>query len=198
VAALIDYYFTPSSPWSYLGHARFAAIAAQRGARFNVKPVDYGRIFPVSGGLPLKQRAPQRQAYRFMELERFRKHLAVPLNLEPKFFPVAADPAAKVIIAADLAYGTEAAMRLTLAIMRACWAEERNIADAATLDEIARGAGLDPAALQAKAAEAAAKYDAYTEEATARGVFGAPTYAIGKELFWGQDRLEFLDRALAA
>ena len=75
---LVDYYFSPTSPWTYLGHQRFAEIARRHGAGVNVKPVDYGRIFPVSGGLPLKQRAAQRQAYRFMELRRFREQLGVP------------------------------------------------------------------------------------------------------------------------
>ncbi len=198
MAQLVDYYFTPASPWTYLGHARFGEIARARGARVNLRPVDYGRIFPVSGGLPLKQRAPQRQAYRLMELERFREHLHVPLNLQPKFFPVSGDPAAKLVIAADLARGTEAAMKLAYAFMRACWAEERNIADAATLDAIVTAEGLDGAAVQSRANEAAAHYDTYTQEAIDRGVFGAPTWVIGRELFWGQDRLDFVDRALAS
>jgi 2-hydroxychromene-2-carboxylate isomerase len=194
----VDYYFSPVSPWTYLGHERFRAIARAAGARVNPKPVDYGRVFPVSGGLPLKQRPAQRQAYRLMELARWQKHLGVPLVAEPKFFPVAADPAAKLIIAADLARGTEAALDLALAMMRACWSEERNLADGATLDAIVAASGLGPAALKSPvmAADAQAKYDQYTEEAIARGVFGAPTFAIGAELFWGQDRLDFVERAL--
>jgi 2-hydroxychromene-2-carboxylate isomerase len=198
MAATVDYYLSPASPWTYMGHERFRAIARAAGAAVNVKPVDYGRVFPASGGLPLKQRPAQRQAYRLMELARWKKHLGVPLVSEPKFFPVAADPAAKLIIAADLLKGPEAAMNLALAAMRACWAEERNIADAATLDAVASATGLSPAALgePGVAAEAQARYDRYTEEAIARGVFGAPTYAIGDELFWGQDRLDFVERAL--
>jgi 2-hydroxychromene-2-carboxylate isomerase len=200
MASTVDYYFSPVSPWSYLGHERFRAIARAAGATVRVKPVDYGRIFPASGGLPLKQRPAQRQAYRLMELARWRQHLDVPLVSEPKFFPVAADPAAKLIIAADIVKGGEVALDLALALMRACWAEERNLADAATLDAVVAARGLEPAALRevAVAADAQAKYDLYTEEAIARGVFGAPTYAIGDELFWGQDRLEFVERALRA
>src|SRR5450631_4750374 len=95
---VIDYYFTPVSPYAYLGHDRFLDIAATHGANVAVKPVDYGRIFAASGGLPLKQRAPQRQAYRLVELERWSKHLARPFNVYPKFFPVAADPGAKWIL----------------------------------------------------------------------------------------------------
>src|SRR6202171_3170711 len=101
MAKLVDYYFTPVSPYTYLGHERFLEIAARHGATIAVKPVDYGRIFPVSGGLPLKQRAPQRQAYRLIELERWSKHLGKPFNVKPKFFPVSPDSAARWIIAAQ-------------------------------------------------------------------------------------------------
>src|ERR1700675_2430615 len=97
----IDYYFTPISPYTYLGHDRFLEIAAKHGATIAVKPVDYGRIFPVSGGLPLKQRAPQRQAYRLIELERWSKHLGKALNVQPKHFPVSPEAASKWIIAAQ-------------------------------------------------------------------------------------------------
>ena len=90
---IVDYYFSPMSPWTYLGHSRFAALLARSSAQVNVKPVDYSRIFPVSGGLALKQRAPQRQAYRLMELRRWREHLGLRLTLEPKYFPYASDAA---------------------------------------------------------------------------------------------------------
>src|SRR6266581_3685137 len=129
---IVDYYFTPISPFTYLGHDRLVAIAGRHSASINVKPVDFGKIFSVSGGLPLKQRAPQRQAYRMVELRRFRDHLGVPLNLEPKFFPVPTDDAALFIIAAGQQQGASAAMGLAGAILRACWAEERNIGDAQT------------------------------------------------------------------
>ena len=192
----VDYYFSPSSPWTYLGHERFAAIAKRHGAEIAVKPVDYGVIFPQSGGLPLGKRAPQRQAYRLMELKRWKEHLGVPLNAQPKFFPVNANAAALAIVAAGPS-GSEAQMRLAGAILRALWAEEQNIADAATLRALAAKAGLDGDKLLAAAPGAQAQYDAFTQEALARGVFGAPTYVYRDELFWGQDRLDFLDRALA-
>ena len=193
----IDYYFSPMSPWTYLGHARFAQMLARSGAQVNVKPVDYGRIFPVSGGLPVKQRAPQRQAYRLIELRRWREHLGVPLNLEPKYFPYAADGASFMIIAADRRHGAQVAMRLAYGIMQACWVHERNCADADTLDQIAAGVGVDGAALRAAESEAKAAFGAYTQEAIDRQVFGAPSYVLDGELFWGQDRLDFLERALA-
>ena len=195
---LIDYYFTPISPYTYLGHERLLEIAARHGAAIAVKPVDYGRIFPVSGGLPLKQRAPQRQAYRLFELERWSKHLGKPINVKPKFFPVSPDAAARWIIAAQVQGDTDA-LRLAGALFRAVWAEERDISDEPTLASIATEQRLDPALLAAGAAspDAASRYDALTQEAIERQIFGAPTYVYRDEPFWGQDRLDFLDRALA-
>ena len=194
----IDYYFTPVSPYAYLGHDRFVAIARKHGAGIAVKPVDIGKVFAVSGGLPLKQRAPQRQAYRMFELKRWREFLSVPLNLQPKFFPVPGDLASKWILAV-LERGTEDGLRLAGAIMRAVWAEERDVSDAATLSAIAAEHGFDAQALAPRAASAdiAARYEGLTQEAIDRQVFGAPTYVYRDEPFWGQDRLDFLDRALA-
>lgn len=194
----IDYFISHGSPWTYLGSARFHEIARQAGATITYRPVAFHRIFAVSGGLPLGKRAPQRQRYRMSELARWRDHLGVPLTLEPKYFPAADQAGSQMVIAADQ-QGLDAG-RLSNAILRAIWAEERNIADDDTLAAIADEQGLDGAALLAasKAPEIAATYDAYTQEAIDRHVFGAPTYIFNGELFWGQDRLDFLERALAA
>ena len=194
----IDYYFAANSPWTYLGHDRFVALAKQHGAEVAVKPINLGEVFPVSGGLPLPKRAPQRQAYRLVELKRWSEFLGRPLNLQPKFFPVDANPAALWILAAA-EVGTSQALALFGAIGRAVWEQDRNIADPATLRDIASECGLDAAALAARAqhADMSARYQALTEEAIARGVFGAPTYVLDGELFWGQDRLDFLARKLA-
>ncbi len=196
MAKSIDYYFSPMSPWTYLGHARFTEIARTHGAMVNPKPVDYGRIFPLSGGLPVAKRPPQRQAYRLVELKRWRDHLRVPLNIQPKYFPYDAKLATLAIIAAG---DTDKAMKLAGAFLRGCWAEERNMADEAEVAAVIRGTGLNSSELlkQANAPETAARFEAFTDEAIARQVFGAPTYVYKDELFWGQDRLEFLDRALA-
>jgi len=195
---LVEYYFTPVSPWTYLGHDRFLAIAAAAGAAVEYKPTDYGKVFPISGGLPLAKRAPQRQAYRLFELKRWAGHLGLPLNPHPKFFPVSADLAARVIVAAERA-GHDVA-GLMRAIMRALWVEERNVSDAATLIALADAQEIDGRALLAAADSEAVKaaYEAHTEDAIAAQVFGAPTYIYRGEPFWGQDRLDFLERALAA
>lgn len=195
----IDYYFTPQSPWTYLGHERFVRMARAAGAAVRVLPVDYGKIFPASGGLPLGQRAPQRQAYRLVELQRFSEHLQIPLNRQPKYFPVSGDPAARLITTVDEQDGSAAAMALSSAIFRAVWVEERDIASEQVLAEILRANGLDAARLaQSHSPEVQQRYEAHTQQAMDAGVFGAPSYVVGGEIFWGQDRLDLLEKKLAA
>ena len=194
----IDYYFTPQSPWTYLGHARFAEMARQAGATVRVLPTDFGKVFAVSGGLPLGQRAPQRQAYRLVELKRFSESLQLPLHLKPAFFPVAGDAAARLVIAVDQQDGAAAAMRLCGAVFSAVWAEERNIADAAVLAQLLNEQGLSADRLaQSRSAEVQQRYEAHTQQAIDAALFGAPTYVIDGEVFWGQDRLDFVAQKLA-
>ncbi len=195
----IEYYFAPQSPWTYLGHLRFWDVARKHGARIEVLPVDLGgKVFPVSGGLPLGQRAPQRQAYRLLEMKRFSEYLHAPMNLQPKYFPVSGDDAARLIIAVDVHHGVDAAMHITDAVLRAVWVEERNIADEATLAALLRERELPARLLDASHSQAVAeRYEACTQRAIDAGVFGAPSYVVEGEIFWGQDRLDFLDRKLA-
>ena len=188
---LIDYYFSPVSPWTYLGHARFAGIASRSGVTVRAKPVDYGVIFPVSGGLPLGKRAPQRQAYRLVELARWRDHLKLPLTIQPKYFPVDGSQAAFLVAGAD----EKIRMTVALDVLSAVWVREENIADQAVLSAIAARHGVGD--VQSAFAAGRVAYEANTQEALARNVFGAPTYVYNGELFWGQDRLDFLERALA-
>jgi 2-hydroxychromene-2-carboxylate isomerase len=182
----------------YLGHERFVGIARKHRATIAVKPINLGLVFPVSGGVPLSKRAPQRQAYRLVELTRWSRYLQVPLNLHPAHFPVSADLASRFLLAA-LERSTDAALDLALAFSRAVWTQDRDIADPATLAAVAAATGRDAAALaaRAEAPDIAVRYKVLTQEAIDRGVFGAPTYVCDGELFWGQDRLDFLDRALA-
>ncbi len=193
----IRYCIAPQSPWTYLGHERLIQIAARHGASIEVRPIDLGRIFPLSGGLPLAKRASQRQAYRLVELKRWSAWAGLPLNMHPKFFPVAGDDASLLIIAAGLAHGGDAALRLTGALLRAVWAQERDIADLDTLARVASENGFDGQTLVAGRETARPTYDQYTDEALEAGVFGVPWYEYNGEPFWGQDRLEMLDRALA-
>lgn len=191
-----EYYFAPQSPWAYLGHQRFVDLAKKHAIRIDLKPIDLGKVFPISGGLPLAKRAPQRQAYRLVEMQRWSTHLELPMNLQPTFFPVAADSAAHLIIAAQLAHGTETALQLTGAIMRGVWAEQKNIADTDTLIGIALDCDLDGKALikSSETSSVSAEYERFTNEAIANNVFGVPWFVFNGESYWGQDRLDFLER----
>ena len=199
VGLTIDYYFAPQSPWTYLGHQRFAAMAKAAGAQVNVLPVDLGgKVFPVSGGLPLSQRAPQRQSYRLVELQRFSEFLGQPINVQPKFFPVSGDDAARLIIAVHLHDGSDAAMALTGQVLRGVWVEQRNIADAKDLALMLAELNLPARRLDDAHSQAVQeRYELDTQRAIDVGVFGAPSFVIAGEIFWGQDRLDFVQRRLA-
>lgn len=194
----IDYFMTLNSPWTYLGSRSLMEIAKARGATIDIKPTKFGPVFEKTGGLPLPKRAPARRAYRLMELDRWRKYRKLPLVLEPKHFPANEAPGTRMVLRAKLA-GLDA-VRLSSEIGAALWELEQDIAQPDVLAAAASRAGIDVAKLVGGPADAEldAMNDGYTTEAIERGVFGAPTYMLPSgEFFWGQDRLEFLDRALA-
>jgi 2-hydroxychromene-2-carboxylate isomerase len=195
----IQYFLAPQSPWTYLGHERFVALTKAAGAQVELKPFDLGKVFGVSGGLPLAKRAPQRQAYRLVEMARWADLLQLPMNPQPKFFPVPPDAAAKLIIAARTSLGLDAALEVAGAVMRGLWAEDKNISDDDTLAQIASGCGFDGRMLvkSSQTAGVQEQYDRNTDDAMAASVFGAPWYVVDGEGFWGQDRLDFVERALA-
>jgi 2-hydroxychromene-2-carboxylate isomerase len=197
MSKVVTVYYSLQSPWTYLGWARLRDLVAATNAAAHYRPIQSGPLFEASGTLPLARRPKQRQAYRLMELRRWRDHLGVPLNLHPKHFPVDESLAARIAIAHRQRGGDIAA--LSQAMMSAVWVEERDLADRATLLEIAREQGADgPALLEAAQDETVrSEYDANTRAAIEQGVFGVPTFVIGGELFWGQDRLDFVARALA-
>jgi 2-hydroxychromene-2-carboxylate isomerase len=198
MAITIAYYLSLNSPWTYIGSALFAEIARRHGAHVDVKPAKFGPIFEQTGGLPLPKRSPQRRAYRLMELRRWREVRGLPLNVEPKYFPSDDLAAVRLVIAAKL-QGKDAHL-LSLEFGRAIWEREESLADAAVMAAAAQRAGLDAAALRANGpadAELDALYEQYTQDALKAGVFGAPSYVLPSgEIFWGQDRLELLERAL--
>ena len=198
MAITIDYYLSLNSPWTYMGSGPFAEIARRYGAQVNVKPAKFGPIFEQTGGLPLPKRSPQRRAYRLMELRSWREVRGLPLNVEPKFFPSDDAAATRLVIAAKL-QGKDA-HKLSLELARAVWEREESFADPAVMASSAQRAGLDAAALRAGGpsdAELDALYEKYTQDALKAGVFGAPSYVLPSgEIFWGQDRLELLERAL--
>jgi 2-hydroxychromene-2-carboxylate isomerase len=199
LAQHIDYYASLNSPWTHLGAARIEALAAKHGATLRIYPVDFGTVFAGSGGLPLPKRAPQRQAYRLMELRRWRDFLGVPINVEPKFFPSSEALSAPCVVALREIQGDEPAIRLAHRVLKAVWQDELNPGDPATLAKLIAEVGLNADAVMQLGAEPrwAERRNADTQAALARGVFGAPSYVIGDEIFWGQDRLDFVERKLA-
>jgi len=199
LAQHIDYYASLNSPWTHLGAARIEALAAKHGATMRIYPVDFGTVFAGSGGLPLPKRAPQRQAYRLMELRRWRDFLGVPINIEPKFFPSSETLSAPCVIALRETQGDAPAIRLAHRVLKAVWQDELDPGNPATLSKLIEEVGLDADAVMKLGAEPrwTERRNADTQAALARGVFGAPSYVISDEIFWGQDRLDFVERKLA-
>ncbi|SHI20674.1 2-hydroxychromene-2-carboxylate isomerase [Pollutimonas bauzanensis] len=199
MSVAVDYYFSVASPWAYLGSARFMDMVAQHCASPRVLPIDLGRVFATTGGLPYPERAAARRAYRQMDLGRWRDRLGIPLRLEPRFYPVDRKPASYLLIAARR-QDQAAALRLSHAILRTVWADDGNIADWKVLRALADEAGLDGAALadHAGAPAIAEQFESDTDMAIAARVFGSPSYVIDGEIFWGQDRLDFVAQRLAS
>jgi 2-hydroxychromene-2-carboxylate isomerase len=195
----VDYFISMNSPWTYLGSARFCEMAKRYKLQVDVRPAKFAEVFAHTGGVPQPKRSPQRRAYRLVELKRWRDHLGIAINVEPKFYPTDDKPAAHLVIAAGL-QGRDA-LALSSEIGRAQWEREEDIATKPVLEAAAERAGLDYAQIMRAAPqeeELDRLWDENTKLAVARGVFGAPSYVLETgEIFWGQDRLEFLERALA-
>ena len=191
----VFYYHALSSPWAYLGWPKFKALIDRHDLDVVVRPT---RIVPENGGVPLRSRPQPRQAYHEVELDRWRKRLGMPLVLRPKHYPTNNEFSARMVIAADR-LGLDA-LALSHALLHALWSEEREVTDPAVRIDVANRLGHDGARLQAMEDDPGihAAWVASHEEATERGVFGTPTWIYKDVLYWGQDRLDFLDEALSA
>jgi 2-hydroxychromene-2-carboxylate isomerase len=192
----IDYYFTTISPFTYLAGTRLEEIAARHGATVAYKPLDIMALFARTGGTPPGERHPNRQAYRLQDMRRSAAKAGMSITLKPAHFPTNPAPSSYAIIAAQNAGGGYLG-GLVHAILRACWAEEKDVAEDSVIRAALEQNGFDPALSDSGLLSGAETYAANLEEAVARGVFGSPFYAAGDELFWGQDRLEDLDLHLA-
>ncbi len=195
----INFYHFLISPWAYLAIDRFNEICSKHDVKVLYKPIDVMGTFENMGGVPPMKRHPSRQRFRMDEMKRWSAYLNKPINLNPAHFPVPTAVASQMVYASGGAEGDPNAGKLSDAILKACWLEEKDVSDEATLVAIADALSLDGAALLKKAKDPAmeALFMATTEEAHNRDVFGSPTYELDGELFWGQDRLDFLERALA-
>ena len=201
--AQIDYFLTPNSPNVYLAGTRLEEIAARHGSTISYRPVDLNQLLARTGGTPLPERHESRKAYRLQELRRQGAKLGMPIQVQPAHFPTNPAPASYAIIAAQSAAAKGAGGDvggLVHALARACWAEERDIADDAVVRDCLSAAGFDPGLADSGLLAGAEAYAANLEEAVARGAFGVPFYILAEddERFWGQDRLADLDAHLAA
>lgn len=192
----VEYWLSVASPWTWLGSARFMDLLARTGAQVELLPMDLSEVFAATGGTPFPQRSPARQSYRQLELARWSSRLGVPLTLTPRYYPVDRVPASCLLIAAGEA-GLDT-LALSHAVLRAIWCEDRDIADWSTLGQLVNGFGHDGEALvkQAQHPKTARRLEENTQRAVQSGVFGAPTFIVDGERFWGQDRLDFLEERL--
>ena len=189
----IEYYLSVVSPWSYLGHRRFCDIARENSADILYLPIDSSILFAKTGGLALKDRSPQRKRYRMQELRRWRNRLELELNLEPQYFPTDSNLASRVIIGAIEA-GHDVA-ELVYQLMRTVWVREEDVSETSVvIGAIERSGGsVDDLLAAANHSNVQDIIFENSEQAVSKGVFGVPSYVVGEEVFWGQDRLEFLD-----
>lgn len=195
--AHIDYFFSTLSPYAYLAGTRLEEAAAKHGASITYKPLDVVALFARTGGTPPKDRHPSRMELRAQELTRQSKKLRMPFNLKPAFWPTNGAPASYAIIAAQNAGGGDLGI-LAHAILRAVWAEEKDIAQDQVVRAALTEAGFDPSLADSGLLSGAETYAANLEEAASRGVFGAPFYVTDTdERFWGQDRIADLELHLA-
>ncbi len=196
--ARIDYYFVTISPFTYLAGTRLEEIATRHGVAISYKPLDLSALFSRTGGVATAERHPARQEYRLIEIERQAVANGLAVNPKSMFFPTNPAPSSYAIIAAQSAGGGDMGV-LVHSILRACWAEEKNVADDEVIKACLSAAGFDPGLADSGLLSGAEVYGRNLEDAVSAGVFGAPFYVVGDGArFWGQDRLDELDHYLAA
>ncbi|MCC6765791.1 MAG: 2-hydroxychromene-2-carboxylate isomerase [Deltaproteobacteria bacterium] len=190
----VEFFYDYASTYSYLAHREIEALAARREAEIVFKPMVLGFVFKATGN-SMPAAVPAKAAYMVHDVRRWVRHYGLPFHM-PSVFPVNTIRALRTAVAA-LEEGTFAAYHH--AVMQAYWANDQDIGDGETLASIATAAGLDGARLVARAEEPSIKegLKANTDEAIRRGVFGAPTFFVGDEMFWGNDRLHFVEEALS-
>jgi 2-hydroxychromene-2-carboxylate isomerase len=191
----IDYYFATISPFTYLAGTEPAEIAARHGAELAYKPLDIMALFARTGGTPPKERHENRKAYRLQELRRTAAKRDMPINLQPAHWPTNPAPSSYAIVAA-IADGSGDVGALVAGLTRACWAEEKDIAEDAVIGDCLEAAGFPRGLVNVGMMEGAERYARNLEEAVDAGAFGAPFFIAGEERFWGVDRLPDLDAHL--
>ena len=192
----IDYYFATISPFTYLAGPEFEAVVAKHGATVTYKPLDIMGLFGRTGGVAPKDRHPNRQEYRLQDMRRRAIVTGLPFNQQPAHFPANMAPSSYAVIAAQNVGGNVGA--LVQALTRSCWADDKDVSDETVIRACLEETGFDPDLANSGMLEGAETYAANLEEAIAKGVFGAPFFISDKdERFWGQDRIDDLDRHLS-
>ncbi len=194
----IDYYFTTISPFTYLGHDTLLEIAARHDKQIRFKPFNLMGVWESSGAVVPAERPPVRQRYRLIELQRVADFRGMKLNPTPTHFPT--NPAAADHCICALVISGKDAAGFTFQLGRAVWERNLQIADEAVLHQLLMDEGHDADAILdlSKKDEALNMRLENTKTAIAADAIGAPSYVYNGEVFWGQDRLEYLDRMIAS
>jgi 2-hydroxychromene-2-carboxylate isomerase len=193
----IDYFLFTLSPFTYLAGDGLEKIAAKHGLSIDYKPFGLLKVFEATGTLPPAKRHQSRQVHRLQELERIGKMNDMPINLKPAHWPTNPIPSMSAIIAAQAAGGGDLG-GLVQSILKACWAEDKDIAQDDVIKEALGANGFDAGLADSGMLSGSETIERNTNEALERGVFGAPTYLVDDQVFWGQDRLSYLDAYLSA
>jgi 2-hydroxychromene-2-carboxylate isomerase len=192
----IDYYFTSSSPYAYLGHEEIRSVAGRHNVKLNAIPVDLAAIWAVSGQVPLAQRPKIRQDYRRVDLQRIAQRRELTINVQPKFFPV--DASFADLCAVALIGLEESALDFMEKVFTGIWVRDEDISDRVQIETYLKELGLDAPAIIAKAQtpDSAATRKANSDAAVAACIPGVPGYVLSGEPFFGQDRIDDLEHAL--
>lgn len=193
---VIDYYYYSASPFTYLGHDAIHAVAEKHGASLHVKPVILSGLWEHSGAVPPAKRPPMRQRLRLVELQRMAEWRGLPINIHPKHWPVDTSLADRTVIA--LIEAGHDPRYFMGKVFAGVWARDENVADEAVLASYLSQCGFDAklALDDAKLPETETIRQRNTQDAVNADAVGVPCYVYNGEPFWGQDRIELLDRAL--
>ena len=187
----LEFFFDLSSPYSYMAATQMKSLADKTGAEVVWRPMVLGAVFKATGN-EMPARIPAKARWMGNDLMRWADHYGVPFRFS-SHFPANAIKAMRLVLVDDAKAG-----EVALAGFRAMWVDDRDVTDEAVLRSVAEMGGLDPAAAMQAIETPAVKerLRANTDEAVARGAFGAPTMIVGDELYWGNDRLHFVEAAL--
>ena len=192
----LDYYFATPSPWAYLATPRVVELKKNYNLKINWKPANLMEIFAIHGVANVKDRPQPVQLNRLTELKRWSKFLSMPLTIQPKLFPVDPTLSHKTIILAQK--NNINVDNLIFSFQKAVWADEKDISDENIIIEICKANNFNSNSIieDANSEEIINEYKSNTQEALSKNVWGSPTFIYNNELFWGQDRIDFLERAI--